>query len=80
MRVIHKVIIGPEPQIVEAERLLHVAEQNGNLTLWYIASNTKYKFEIVVVPTGYAEVPVGQYLGTTVMTDGLVWHTFYKGA
>lgn len=62
-------------------KALHVAEQNGMLTLWVqvpqdIDSHpTNRNFH--AIPTGFMDVPENSsHVGTVVMVSGMVWHIY----
>lgn len=64
--------------------LLHVGEQNGQLTVWFHVPDDKaapVPRRIVVVGTGHdcSLVPIQQHVGTVQMRSGLVWHVFDGG-
>ena len=62
---------------------LAVAEQNGTLCIWVQFDRTRERsgeFGICVdiLGTGIASNAAGEYLGTVVMSYGLVWHVYAK--
>ena len=74
-------------------RPLSVAEQYGKLMLWAIVSDEPPDFranhtelEITIIGTGNPAPDLRQvdtfdgmrFIGTVVMSDGLVWHVFAK--
>jgi hypothetical protein len=67
----------------EAAKVLHVAVQGGQLTLWYMFDAAKKKTEtrtFRVVGTGHQIADAEQltHLGTVLMSS-YVWHVFEKG-
>ena len=72
-------------QVVEMPvlaRPLSVAEQDGQLMMWAHVnekSNEKRNYEIRIIGTGNGMPDsVGNFIGTVVMSYGLVWHVFYQ--
>jgi hypothetical protein len=62
---------------------LKVAEQEGNLCLWYLVNSEdhyNYTYNINIVGTGHvitkSHIHQGSYLDSVVMGSGLVWHVF----
>ena len=64
---------------------LKVAEQNGNLCLWYLVDTEEDSFEafdIYIIGTGNPidinNINLNLHLDSVVMSSGLVWHVFTK--
>jgi hypothetical protein len=60
---------------------LAVAEQNGKLVMWVkvdeeYVDDKEYAFCVDIVGTGNTLDTIGNYIGTVVMSYGLVWHIF----
>ena len=72
-------------QIIEMpqdSKLLHVDEQEGKLCLWALVNPyaPKSRRSILVFGTGYViDDSEDNFVGTTVMSDGFVWHVFDGG-
>ncbi len=82
MRTIHKYALQPiVNQVVSTHlgaRVLHVAQQHGQITLWaeVDTANPPSTLDVHVVPTG-GEVPLGDFAGTVLVDDGLyVFHVY----
>ena len=67
---------------------LSVQEQNGNLVLYFLSDVTADELmgsksftptKILIAGTGHnrPEIADANYIGTVVMSYGLVWHCFY---
>jgi hypothetical protein len=74
-----------DEQLVEMPvlaRPLSVAEQDGQLVMWVHLnekSNEKRHYKIRIIGTGNPMPDsVGNFIGTVVMSYGLVWHVFYQ--
>lgn len=64
---------------------LCVAEQKGNLCLWYETDGdekTTTDITILIIGTGHIqhEIGIADYIGTVVMSYCMVWHCYYKRA
>lgn len=61
---------------------LAVAEQNGKLMMWVqvdedcTANNSAYAVCVDIAGTGNSYNATGDYLGSVIMSNGLVWHVF----
>ena len=56
-----------------------VGEQNGTIMMWMEVDVSKEKkdMKVLVVGTGYEYDSSGlKFIGTTIMSNGLVWHVF----
>lgn len=91
MRVIHKQVLGEHNRaghthfhldIEPGARILHVANQYGDIAIWYecdpAASVMPQVFE--VVGTGGPVPIVGDYVGSAILDGGrLVFHVYHLG-
>lgn len=64
-------------------KIIHVAEQDGNICLWFICDSTaKLEVKQIQIAGTGQEAPNGdyyRYLGTAMLAKGLfVWHVFEK--
>lgn len=87
--IIYKYLLEQDPTQVQlvsmpkGARILHVGEQYGELYAWAIvrpdATNVNYKFFVLGTgtPIGHLEMDV-MFANTVQMSNGLVWHVFYK--
>lgn len=70
-----------EIEVPENSKFLFIAEQDGELTIWFKCdpgANTE-KRKIVIKGTGHFNVPepgLSHYIGSCLMSNGLVWHVF----
>lgn len=91
--IIHKNIINQGPfhslSVPKGAEFLHVAEQYGELAIWYRCDPTKTLMEVrelEIYGTGHTikdNEPGGKlaYIGTVMMAGGtLVWHVFERVA
>ena len=64
-------------------KMLHVGEQHGELYVWAMVNpnSTAVNYKFFVLGTGedigHLEMRCG-FLGSVQMSNGLVWHVFYK--
>jgi len=64
-------------------KVLSVAEQKGNLVMWVQLDDENYNsfasdIEVNVIGTGNKFRPDGDFIGTVIMSYGLVWHVFAR--
>lgn len=61
-------------------KVLHVGEQEGGLTLWaQVDQSQPFERRVFSIRgTGHPLGEVGRFIGTVVMSYGLVWH-IYEG-
>ena len=89
MKTIHKQTLDIVDKLIihlhEGDVILKVAEQDGQLCIWYSTSMWEGKpsmpKEIHVRGTGHEINPeslLDHYFDTVVMSDGFVWHIFIK--
>lgn len=70
-------------EMPEGAKVLHVGEQFGGLYAWALVSPaaTKVNYKFFVLGTGidcaHLEM-VSSFAGSVQMSNGLVWHVFYK--
>lgn len=63
-------------------KVLSVAEQDGELCLWAVMDSSethdRRQRRIFIVGTGnpFPVIGTGSFIGTVLMSDGLVWHVF----
>lgn len=65
--------------------MLHVGEQYGELYVWAMvipeATNVNYKFFVLGTGENIGHLEMAsKFLGSVQMSNGLVWHIFYKEA
>jgi len=63
-------------------QILHVAQQAGMLCLWVLVelNNPLVERRIRIFGTGHPiSVELGPFIGTVMMSSGLVWHIFDQG-
>lgn len=62
--------------------ILKAGEQNGALMIWYMFDENELDVEqvdILVVGTGHKFISTNTFfIGTVLMSNGLVWHVFEK--
>lgn len=83
MRRVYKYQLGDAGGLIETHagaELLHVAEQDGRLTVWLRVDTAAPVIgrTFIVAGTGMA-VGVVPHVGTALMSDGLVLHVFDGG-
>lgn len=82
-RVVYKYILPQGGSITLKKpfnRFLKVGEQNENLVLWVEEEleGEETKIQFIVLGTGWKYPDNFQYIDSVQMSDGLVWHVFYK--
>ena len=92
MKVIHKMkveITDEQTLFIKGTKVLHFANQNGNLCVWYetdsdLLDMLEMEYTLCIVGTGspicFDEKNYWYDYVTTVQINGLVWHLYHKWA
>lgn len=84
MSIIYKVTIDGGPvQVQRGAKMLHIGEQRGKVTAWFLCDQTAPQVvrKLMIVGTGHEAGSVldgAKYVGT-VQIDAFVWHVFDFG-
>ena len=78
-----QIVVSQQLCLHEDFKILSVAEQQGVLCLWTEVDtlNTPQKVKIIVHGTGTIfppETEEATFIGTVLMSNGLVWHVYYE--